>query len=206
MDAVLTCNRSLLRQEALERRNSLSSADACLWSRRIQAKVLALDCYQAANAIAIYNPVQNEVDTGSLLDHALASGKKVFLPRWLTHEFGLAQIASRSELAIGRFGISEPIKALAPTDSDTQNLLVFVPGVAFDTRGNRLGRGGGTYDRLLAPLCGRPRFVGLAYEFQIIEAVPAQSWDCAMHCIVTEERTIDCSMNLRRLSAGSTEN
>jgi len=206
MDAVLTCNRSLLRQEALERRNSLSSADACLWSRRIQAKVLALDCYQAANAIAIYNPVQNEVDTGSLLDHALASGKKVFLPRWLTHEFGLAQIASRSELAIGRFGISEPIKALAATDSDTQNLLVFVPGVAFDTRGNRLGRGGGTYDRLLAPLCGRPRFVGLAYEFQIIEAVPAQSWDCAMHCIVTEERTIDCSMSLRRLSAGSTEN
>jgi 5-formyltetrahydrofolate cyclo-ligase len=130
MDAVLTCNRHLLRQEALERRNSLSSTDACLWSRRIQAKVLALDCYQAANAIAIYNPVPNEVDTGSLLDHALASGKKVFLPRWLTHEFGFAQITSRSELTMGRFGISEPIKALALTDSDKQNLLVFVPGVA----------------------------------------------------------------------------
>ena len=79
MDAVLTLERKkLLRQVALERRNSLAAADACLWSLQIQARVLALDCFRTASTIAIYSPIQNEVDTCGLLDHTLASGKGFF--------------------------------------------------------------------------------------------------------------------------------
>lgn len=198
MDAVLTLERKkLLRQVALERRNSLAAADACLWSLQIQARVLALDCFRTASTIAIYSPIQNEVDTCGLLDHALASGKRVFLPRWFGQELSFAQVTSPAELAAGRFGIFEPIGAMCLTDSDKQNLLILVPGVVFDTTGNRLGRGGGSYDRLLAQFSNSARFAGLAYEFQIVPAVPAQSWDRAMHFIVTEKRTIDCGANLR---------
>jgi 5-formyltetrahydrofolate cyclo-ligase len=207
MDAVLTPERKkLLRQVVLEQRNSLSRADATLWSRQIQARALALDCFRSAGSIAIYSPIQNEVDTDELLEHALASGKSVFLPRWFGQEFNFTQITSRSELAAGRFGIFEPMSAKGLTDSDKQSLSIFVPGVVFDTLGNRLGRGGGIYDRMLAQVRGSARFVGLAYEFQIVTAVPIQSWDCAMDFIITEERTIDCVANLRQASAGSTGN
>jgi len=207
MDAVLSLERrDLLRQAALERRNLLSTAEVYLYSQQIQARALALDCYRTADAIAIYSPIQNEVDTGRLLDHALASEKRVYLPRWLGQEFGFGQVASRSELVAGRFGILEPIGAPGLAGADKENSLVFVPGVVFDTRGNRLGRGAGYYDRLLAQFDGITRIAGLAYEFQIVEAVPAQEWDYGMHFIVTEERTIDCGLNLRLARAGSMGN
>lgn len=195
-----------MRQAALQRRNALSSAEVHLWSQQIQARALALDCYRSADAIAIYSSIQNEVDTGRLLDHALASGKRVYLPRWLGREFGFGQVTSRSELVAGRLGILEPIGVPGWAGADHRNSLVFVPGVVFDTRGNRLGRGAGYYDRLLAQFCGSARIAGLAYEFQIVEAVPAQEWDYGMHFIVTEERTIDCGLNLRQTRAGSVGN
>ncbi|HEX6768444.1 MAG TPA: 5-formyltetrahydrofolate cyclo-ligase [Candidatus Binatia bacterium] len=199
MDAVLTLERrDLLRQAALERRNALSKAEVYLWSEQIQARALALDFYRAADTIAIYSPIQNEVDTGRLIDHALASGKRVFLPRWLGREFGFGQITARSQLVAGRLGILEPTGATGLAGADNQNFLVFVPGLVFDARGNRLGRGAGYYDRLLGRFCGSARIAGLAYEFQIVEAVPAQEWDYRMHFIVTEERTIDCGLSLRQ--------
>lgn len=207
MNAVLTLeSRDLLRQATLERRNLLSKAEVCLWSEQIQARALALDCYRAADAIALYSPIQNEVDTGRLLDHALASGKRVYLPRWLGQDYGFGQIASRSDLVAGRLGILEPIGAPGLAGADNQNFLVFVPGVVFDTRGNRLGRGAGYYDRLLGRIRGSARIAGLAYEFQIVEAVPAEEWDYGMHFIVTEERTIDCGMNPRQSRTRSTGN
>ena len=207
MNAVLTLERrDLLRQAALERRNLLSKGEVSLWSQQIQARALTLDCYRAADAIALYSPIQNEVDTGRLLDHALASGKRVYLPRWLGQDYGFGQVASRSDLVAGRLSILEPIGAPGWVGADSQNSLVFVPGVVFDTRGNRLGRGAGYYDRLLAQFCGSARIAGLAYEFQIVEAVPAQEWDINMHFIVTEERTIDCGLNLAQARAGSMGN
>ena len=69
---------------------------------------------------------------------------------------------------------------------------MFVPGVAFDCAGNRLGRGAGWYDRLLANLGSKKFAIGLAYEFQIVDAVPAQPWDCRVNLILTEKRAIDC--------------
>jgi 5-formyltetrahydrofolate cyclo-ligase len=205
MDAERTLERKhLLRQAALERRNCLPAAEAYLRSQRIEARVLALNCFRTASAVAIYSSFQNEDDTFGLLDQALTRGKQVFLPRSLGDEFLFAQISSRAELAAGRFGIFEPIRATVLTASDKTDLIIFVPGVAFDIQGNRLGRGAGSYDRFLAPFSGSACLVGLAYEFQIIAAVPVQSWDCAMRFIVTEKRTIDCVTNLRQSGAGKT--
>jgi 5-formyltetrahydrofolate cyclo-ligase len=195
MNAVLSPERrDLLRQAALAQRNSLSRSDVYLWSQLIQTRALELACYRIAPAVALYSPIQNEVDTGRLLDHALASGKKVFLPRWSEREFGFARIASRSELVAGRYAILEPIGDIGLSDADRRNLVVFVPGVVFDSRGNRLGRGRGSYDRLLGQFSDGELAVGLAYEFQVVVAVPVHSWDRSMQYVVTENRTIDCNV------------
>ena len=202
MNAVLAPERrDRLRQAKLAQRSTLSAPEVQRWSAQIQARALALTCFSTVQAVALYSPIHNEVDTDSLLNHALARGKRVFLPRWMGQEFAFAQVARRGELAVGRFGILEPSGALGLTDADKQSLLVFVPGVVFDGRGNRSGRGGGSYDRLLEQCRGSATAVGLAYEFQIVDAVPAQSWDFAMHFIVTEMRTIDCQIAQRQTGA-----
>jgi len=79
---------------------------------------------------------------------------------------------------------------------------VFVPGVVFDVHGNRLGRGGGVYDRLLAQCNNGKWLIGLAYEFQVVEAVPAEPWDRSMGYVITESRIIECSMNPRQKCVG----
>jgi 5-formyltetrahydrofolate cyclo-ligase len=80
---------------------------------------------------------------------------------------------------------------LSAADKDV--LVVFVPGVVFDLCGNRLGRGGGWYDRILAQL-NRGVFVGLAYDFQVVEKLAAEEWDRKVHFVITENRVIDCGV------------
>jgi 5-formyltetrahydrofolate cyclo-ligase len=66
--------------------------------------------------------------------------------------------------------------------------------VLFDRRGNRLGRGGGWYDRVLCELGNHGIFVGLAYESQMVESLPVESWDRRVHFIITEKKQIDCGI------------
>ena len=78
-------------------------------------------------------------------------------------------------------------------------LVVFVPGVAFDCNGNRLGRGTGWYDRLLGGLDARVPRIALAYEFQLLEEVPVEPGDLPVHAIVTEKRVIACGDRVDRV-------
>ena len=183
-----------LRNATLARRHSLSHSESLRWSRLIQATALQLPSYLASRRIALYSPVQNEVSTEALFAHAIAEGRKVFYPR-LESGFCLVliQVDSISDLRPGRFGILEPNGVAILSETDHEGLIVFVPGVAFDPRGGRLGRGKGWYDRLLKRLGGNAIFVGLGYEFQVVEEVPIESWDQKVHYVVTEERVIDCA-------------
>jgi 5-formyltetrahydrofolate cyclo-ligase len=184
-------SKNSLRAAALAQRGLLSRAECLARSRSIQAKALQLPSYLVHRSIAVYSPIQNEIETAAIRDHALASGKRVFYPRCTAENvLELVEIGSVAELAIGRFGILEPTgeQRLA---KDQEELVVFVPGVAFDLRGNRLGRGEGWYDRLIAKL-GRATFVALAYDFQIVDGVPAEEWDQRVHYLITERRIVDC--------------
>jgi len=93
----------------------------------------------------------------------------------------------------GPLGILEPKGEQRLETGQARGLVVFVPGIAFDERGNRLGHGKGYYDRLIKELSPGATFVALAYDFQVVETVPCESWDQRVHLIVTERRTIDCA-------------
>ncbi|HYA27573.1 MAG TPA: 5-formyltetrahydrofolate cyclo-ligase [Acidobacteriota bacterium] len=186
-------SRVKLRSVALSQRRMLAPADRFAWSQAIQARALDLPEYCGAGAVALYSPVQNEVDTQGILDNALASGKKVFYPKLSTDNSpGFYRIYSQNELVAGRSGFLEPagVESISPADYD--NLLVFVPGVAFDRCGNRLGWGGGWYDRVLSDLGKCGVFVGLAYECQLVEHLAKEMWDQRVHFIITENHLIDC--------------
>jgi 5-formyltetrahydrofolate cyclo-ligase len=185
-------SKDVLRAGVLARRSLLSKGDALFWSGNIQTRALQFPPYITCRSLALYSPIQNEVETGEIRDRALVAGKRVFFPRWGHREsLELVQIDSPSELRMGRFGILEPAGDSRLLPQDHGDLVVFVPGVAFDSRGNRLGRGKGWYDRLITEL-GRATLVALAYDFQIVDEVPTASWDQRVHYVITERRIVDC--------------
>lgn len=188
-----------LRARALLRRESLPTSELGLRNQLIQERVLHFSPYLLSAAVALYSPIGNEVRTEGIRDDALAAGKKVFYPRLGSEgNLDLVRVESAGELREGRYGILEPTGDKIMTKQDQQGLVVFVPGLAFDLQGNRLGRGKGWYDRVLEKLREGAKFVALAYEFQLVEEVPAEGWDRRVHQIITERRIIDCGDILPR--------
>jgi 5-formyltetrahydrofolate cyclo-ligase len=181
-----------LRAAALAKRSLLPRSESLARSRLIQARVLAFPPYLLCRSVALYNPIQNEVETGEIRDHALVTGKNVFFPRLGSKDLlDLVQIGAATEFSQGRFGILEPTGEKRLAVRDQEELVVFVPGLAFDLRGNRLGRGKGWYDRVIKEL-GGALLVALAYDFQIVDEVPAEEWDQRVHYVITERSIVDC--------------
>jgi 5-formyltetrahydrofolate cyclo-ligase len=200
--AVLEESKIALRRTMVSRRRSLAPADGRLWSRLIQLTALQFPPYRAARQVALYSPIENEVDTDAIRTDALKSAKMVFYPKMDNGDSPwFFQISSSVELRLGRSKIPEPsgTNALSLEDrGSSQNLIVFVPGVAFDLRGYRLGRGRGWYDRILAALENRGVFVGLAYECQIVDRLATETWDQQVHYVITEKRVVDCDVSTPR--------
>jgi 5-formyltetrahydrofolate cyclo-ligase len=184
--------KRLLRRSILAQRAALTAEEALCRSRAIQVLALQTPTYQACRGVALYSATGGEVRTRAILKDALESGRRVFYPRTCRDGDGeFVAVLSESDLHIGRHGIYEPVGGESLCGADFSSLAIFVPGVAFDRRGNRLGRGQGWYDRMLAGLRGST-IVALAYEFQLVDRVPASAWDRKVHYIVTENCVIDC--------------
>ena len=185
--------KQALRSAGLARRAALAEADCQLLSRAIQARALQLHCYLACHSVALYSAIQNEIRTDDLAAHALQSGKKVFYPCvGEDANAGFFRVLAADELRAGRYGILEPAGTTWLADVEFEALTIFVPGVAFDMLGNRLGRGQGWYDRLLERTGERAVILALAYEFQLVNAVPAGPGDQKVNYVITEKRVIDC--------------
>jgi 5-formyltetrahydrofolate cyclo-ligase len=186
-------SKQALRVAVLSQRHLLPTAKFQALSQSIQARVLGSSLYRFAQGIALYSAMQNEVSTDDIRDDALRIGKTVFFPRLgAGGSLVFVEIQSATDLAPGKFGIPEPNGEKLLAHYGDIELLIVVPGVAFDASGNRLGRGQGFYDRVLQSSRPRAIAVGLAYEFQVVKSVPVDSWDEKVRFIVTEDRLIDC--------------
>jgi 5-formyltetrahydrofolate cyclo-ligase len=145
---------------------------------------------QSARAILFFAPLPDELDVWPLLEEFLAGGKIIALPFFDAEKknYGARQIKNAAtEIIAGKFGVRES----APTCAEIQLNrfdLVLVPGMAFDLRGNRLGRGQGFYDRLLVEASGVK--CGVGYDFQLLETIPAEPHDTKVDFIFTPSRCV----------------
>jgi len=162
----------------------------------VVGRITALAAYAAARRVACYMATPGEVDLEELVRQRLEAGVPVWLPRFngVAETYEMVSVTSlQTQVVIGAFGIREPALALPAVPSVERcaaDVLWLVPGVAFDACGNRLGRGQGHYDRLLHGARGVR--VGVAWDWQILAAVPHSAHDIPMDWIVTDTRTIAC--------------
>ncbi|MBE9505019.1 MAG: 5-formyltetrahydrofolate cyclo-ligase [Proteobacteria bacterium] len=183
-----------IRRCMLEKRCSISDEKSIEKNLAIQQKLLLTPRYKEANVIALYSSFRGEVKTERLIERALFDGKKVVMPKVSMEDYRMHFIAisAKDDLVTNSYGLKEPEQK--QTNSGyfaEENIDLFVvPGVAFDLSGNRLGMGKGYYDRALQSV-SRDSVVALAYEFQLIDSVPAENHDVVMGTIITEERIID---------------
>ncbi len=180
--------KAALRALALARRDAEPDRDRK--SRRILDRVMALPDFGRAGTVATYVGVKSEVTTANLLRAAMSVGTRTAVPCREGDELALYAIEMLGELEEASFGLREPA-ARVRADPDrrvapeTVDLLV-VPGVAFDRRGGRIGYGRGYYDRLLARCRPDAPRVGLAFECQLVEAIPMGPADQPMDLVVPE--------------------
>ncbi len=160
-----------------------ASAAACL-------RLAALDAFRHASVVMLYMPLPTELDLTAAAIRCYRQGKTVCVPRvdWKGRDMVPVEISSFDDevMEIDDHGLRTPRQGrpLVPRMID----MVIVPGLAFDTAGNRLGRGGGFYDRFLRRLRRSTATVGLAFDAQIVESVPTGDLDFGMDTVVTDRR------------------
>jgi 5-formyltetrahydrofolate cyclo-ligase len=145
---------------------------------------------RSARTILFFAPLPGEIDLWSLLEETVQEGKAVALP-WFdpaTQTYLTRRVENPAgEIVAGKFGVREPAPG-CPEIPPEKFDLILVPGVAFDLSGNRLGRGKGFYDRLLAGISGVK--CGVGYDFQLLEKIPAEPHDAKMDFILTPTRCV----------------
>ncbi|WP_396588218.1 5-formyltetrahydrofolate cyclo-ligase [Bermanella sp. R86510] len=192
MDFDIT-DRQAIRQYMRAQRNALSNQQQLSAAKRIAQNAMASAFFVRAQNIAVYLANDGEVDPIVLAERGIYRGKQCYLPILDNVKKGFLQFADyRSPRKKNRFGIAEPIsqQTLSPKQLD----LVFLPLVAFDRQGGRLGMGGGFYDRTFAFLSNnglsKPKLIGLAHSLQEVDGLPLEDWDVPLHAVITEQDVI----------------
>lgn len=144
-----------------------------------------------ARRIACYYPAGNEVDCLPFVSAAWERGRTILLPTLHGPELHFLPCGPDTDFLRNRYGIPEPVTDRSQTVRPCEIDVVLVPLVAFDDQGNRIGMGGGYYDRsfrfmLHRNVWQRPKLVGIAYDIQKVPKIKARSWDVPVQCVLTE--------------------
>ena len=178
-----------LRKQVLERRDALGAAERKSLSERITARLLGLDSYRKAGCVMAYVGFGSEIDTARFVADTLSQGKTLVLPRVERGNRNLKLYGVRdpeNQLEAGVWGIRQPRADLCPKIAASQIEFVLVPGVAFTRHCERLGYGGGFYDRFIRGLTPRPALVAAAFELQVLAKLPMSETDQRVDLVTTE--------------------
>lgn len=169
------------------RRDALSRDERQSLSLQIRDRFLS-DLPKSSKSVALYAAIGSEVETADLFDSLRKRHVEVYYPACEADSrlLRFVRVSDSAELRPGMYDIPEPQGEAALLGSIS---LVTVPGLAFDLVGRRIGYGAGYYDRTLANYSGRR--VGLAFDFQLIDEIPADAYDIRLDWILTESRSID---------------
>jgi 5-formyltetrahydrofolate cyclo-ligase len=182
--------KASLRSQVREKLKTLSLVRRMADSSRARGLLERQPIWKESDSILFFAPLPDEPDLWPSLPVALAAGKQVFLPRFIsaTNSYAACQVKiPDTDLKIGQFGIREPSETCPQIPLNRLD-FVLVPGVAFDLHGRRLGRGKGFYDQLLAAVRGKT--CGVAFDEQIVNEIPVEPHDVLLHCILTPSRWI----------------
>lgn len=176
-----------------EKRSQLSEKELHLTSKAITERIRSFKFPKELTKIGIYYAVNNEVDVHPLCKILWQESKRVYLPIVEKKKLLFGEYRDTSNLKNNRFKIPEPIVGIESQISAFELDLIFMPLVAFDPMGNRIGMGGGFYDRTLDNKqldndLKKPILVGVAYEFQKQNKIQSNSWDIPLDMIFTESK------------------
>ncbi len=179
--------KQALRRTYVQMRKTLSPAVQQAASERVCARIATLHQYQVANHIAFYLAINGEINLETLWQSADTQGKHCYFPAINNdHTVSFLPATQNTAWCKKRFGILEPdvdaALALMPEQLD----IIFLPLVAFDDRGTRVGMGGGFYDRTLANHRAL-QLIGVAYEFQHQAFIQPDSWDVPLTAMITQQ-------------------
>ena len=183
--------RSKIRQQMRSARRDLSGEQQKTDAAKLFARLIKHSKVQDAQHIGISLASDGEIDTFEFIEWCWTNNKQVYLP--VVHPFSKGHLlfleyAAETEMVLNRYGIYEPKLEQLHTCAMKKLDLVFTPLVAFDREGNRIGMGGGYYDRMLAPWFKEqtgPYPIGLAHDCQQVEALPIEEWDVPLPEIIT---------------------
>jgi len=181
-------SKQKLRVSMLSQLSKLKEVDRANKSFSIQEKLFETLEFKKAKIILFYASLKNEVETDRMIKEAQAQGKVIGLPVVFDKERDLVPFLVKDfpkNLTLGPYDIRQPKEEFSNPISLADIDLVIVPGVAFDERGNRLGRGKGYYDRFLKTLPKDTPSIGLAFDFQIVDDLPHSSVDLPVKKIIT---------------------
>ncbi len=180
--------KQALRRRMRAVRDTLPASACERRSAQIAERLAGLEELVAARTLLAFSSIRNEVKTRPSIEAAWSAGKRVALPRVVGDELELRLVEPDTALIEGAFSVPEPPDSaapLAPSEVD----FAWIPALAVDPRGYRIGYGGGYYDRLLPKLHDACVCV-VAYDFQLISEVPEQPFDVKVDLVVTDERVI----------------
>lgn len=183
-------NRNSLRQHFRQQRRDLSREQQQAASQTLLERCLSLAEFQNAENLAFYLANDGELDPMPVIQYCWQQQKKVYLP--VLHPFSSGHLlfvafTPDSPIRANHYGIAEPVIRCRDICPLEQLDIIFSPLVAFDTQGNRLGMGGGFYDRTLSPILRdklTTKVIGLAHQCQQTEQLPYQHWDIPMQKII----------------------
>ncbi len=180
-----------LRKRFLEVRNSIDDRERSLKSLDIAKHLFDMPEYNSARSIFLYLSIGSEVDTKPIFDRAKADGKRISVPLCVLDKrcMELYFVESYDDLDIGSYKIYEPKKDLILSGKLKQAAaeevdISVVPGVCFDFNGNRIGYGGGYYDKFLSTFKGVS--VGITYDCCMTEEICPDKYDAPVDIVLTE--------------------
>ena len=176
--------KTLIRSKILLRLKTQKEEDRNRKSKLLKDKLLRNKVFKKAKIVMFYIAFGGEVNTEEMIREAKKIGKLICVPvcRKDRETMQPAILEDQAKLIKGPYGVLEPATRvhLKPKDLD----LVIVPGLAFDKKGNRLGRGKGCYDRFLCSLSEKTSSIGLAFDFQILPLVPTTCHDVSVKQVI----------------------
>jgi len=189
VSTVTSLQRQEIRRLIRQRRRSLSIEQQTDMAQQAAARMMAYPPIVMAHSVALFLSFDGELDTRPLIEQLWRAGKRVYLP--VLHPFSAGNLLflryhPQSELVVNRLKIQEPRLDVREVLPLAQLDVLIVPLVAFDAQGQRLGMGGGFYDRTLQHWQQyRLQPVGYAHDCQQVDAIPVEEWDIPLPAVVT---------------------